>query len=107
MSVLLPAPFSPRRAWISPTRRSKSTPSLATTPGKRLTIPRISTASGGAATLAGAVIASVLEGKSPRRPGRRGLSSSIDQLAGSSPLIPSTNQFIQYVHGFVGAPGGD
>ncbi len=46
MRVLLPAPFSPSRAWISPLRSSKSTPSLATTPGKRLTMPRISTASG-------------------------------------------------------------
>ena len=44
MSVLLPAPFSPSRAWTSPTRTSKSTPSLATTPGKRLTMPRRSTA---------------------------------------------------------------
>ena len=39
MSVLLPAPFSPRRAWISPQRISRSTPSSATTPGKDLVIP--------------------------------------------------------------------
>ena len=44
MRVDLPAPFSPGRAWTSHVRRSKSTWSLATTPGKRLTIPRISTA---------------------------------------------------------------
>ena len=43
-SVLLPAPFSPRSACTSPTAASKSTPSFATTPGKRLEIPRISTA---------------------------------------------------------------
>src|SRR6476661_7025414 len=43
--VLLPAPFSPSSAWTSPRRRSKSTSSLASTPGKRLTIPRASTAS--------------------------------------------------------------
>src|SRR6266511_3094243 len=39
MSVDFPAPFSPRRACTSPRCRSKSTRSLATTPGKRLTIP--------------------------------------------------------------------
>src|SRR5829696_6115243 len=39
ISVDLPAPFSPRSACTSPLRRSKSTPSLATTPGKRLVIP--------------------------------------------------------------------
>src|SRR5579863_7600663 len=43
-SVLFPAPFSPRRAWTSPTAASKSTRSFATTPGKRLLIPRIDTA---------------------------------------------------------------
>src|SRR5271165_2886195 len=35
MRVDLPAPFSPNRTWTSPWRRSKSTPSSATTPGKR------------------------------------------------------------------------
>src|SRR5437868_1886914 len=38
-SVDLPAPFSPRSACTSPSAASKSTPSFATTPGKRLTIP--------------------------------------------------------------------
>src|SRR6476619_3244173 len=42
--VLLPAPFSPSKAWISPERRSKSTSSLATMPGKALTMPRASSA---------------------------------------------------------------
>src|SRR6185312_11603198 len=37
--VDLPAPFSPRSACTSPFCRSKSTPSFATTPGKRLVIP--------------------------------------------------------------------
>ena len=46
MSVDLPAPFSPSRAWTSPVRRSKLTSSLATMPGKRLTMPRISTVDG-------------------------------------------------------------
>jgi hypothetical protein len=32
-SVLLPAPFSPRMAWISPAATSSETPSLAVTPG--------------------------------------------------------------------------
>src|SRR6185503_6087410 len=44
MSVLLPAPFSPSRAWISPCRRSRSTWSFASTPGNDLTIPTASRA---------------------------------------------------------------
>src|SRR6187431_258843 len=39
MRVDLPAPFSPSRACTSPLRRSKSTPSFATTPGNRLVMP--------------------------------------------------------------------
>src|ERR671918_124715 len=39
MRVDLPAPFSPRRACTSPFASSKSTPSLATTPGKRFVMP--------------------------------------------------------------------
>src|SRR5919201_6612592 len=46
ISVVLPAPFSPRRAWISPARTSKLMSSLARTPGKRLVMPRISSAGG-------------------------------------------------------------
>src|SRR5882672_10199087 len=42
INVDLPAPFSPSSTWTSPARRSKSTPSSATTPGKRLETPRIS-----------------------------------------------------------------
>src|SRR5918994_1500400 len=37
--VLLPAPFSPRSAWISPASHEKSAPSSATTPPNRLSIP--------------------------------------------------------------------
>src|SRR4051812_28382424 len=40
MSVDLPAPFSPHSAWISPGRSSKLTSRSATTPPKRLVIPR-------------------------------------------------------------------
>src|SRR6478752_5869941 len=40
--VDLPAPFSPRSACTSPSRRSKSTSSFATMPGKRLVMWRIS-----------------------------------------------------------------
>ena len=36
--VDLPAPFSPTRAWISPGRSSKSTPSRAWTPGNALSM---------------------------------------------------------------------
>src|SRR5262249_46399823 len=39
ISVLLPAPFSPTRPWISPGRSSKSTPRSASTPPKVLPIP--------------------------------------------------------------------
>src|SRR4051794_4508527 len=57
-SVLLPAPFSPSSACTSPSRASKSTPSLATTPGKRLVIPCNATAApGGAAAARWSVIA--------------------------------------------------
>ena len=45
-SVLLPAPFSPSSACTSPTFASKSTPSFATTPGKRFVMPYIATAGG-------------------------------------------------------------
>src|SRR3712207_4132445 len=38
-SVLLPAPFSPSRAWISPRATSRSTSRSACTPGKPLLIP--------------------------------------------------------------------
>jgi hypothetical protein len=38
-NVDLPAPFSPRSAWISPCRTSKTTPSTAFTPGKDFTMP--------------------------------------------------------------------
>src|SRR5919112_3750961 len=37
--VLLPAPFPPRSAWISPASHENSAPSSATTPPNRLSIP--------------------------------------------------------------------
>src|SRR6188508_2699567 len=43
MSVDLPAPFSPMRAWTSPGNSRKSTASSALTPGKVIETPRIST----------------------------------------------------------------
>src|SRR6266545_2873887 len=46
MRVVLPAPFSPRSARISPSSTSRSTSSLATTPGKRLVIPLNSSRTG-------------------------------------------------------------
>src|SRR5579871_2834355 len=45
ISVVLPAPFSPIRAWISLLRTERSIPSFASTPGNRFTIPRISSSS--------------------------------------------------------------
>src|SRR4026208_177672 len=53
ISVLLPAPFSPRSAWISPGRTSKSTPSLARTPGKVFEIQTASMAGGRVAAAGG------------------------------------------------------
>ena len=47
ISVDLPAPFSPSRTWTSPARMSRSTLSLATTPGKRLVTPSSTTMSRG------------------------------------------------------------
>src|SRR5471032_1793952 len=38
ISVLLPAPFSPTRPWISPAQSAKSTPRSASTPPKALVI---------------------------------------------------------------------
>ena len=43
ISVVLPAPFSPSSAWISPRCSARSTPSRATTSPKRLTMPRMPT----------------------------------------------------------------
>ncbi len=84
-SVLLPAPFSPSSACTSPAAASKSTRSFATTPGKRLLIPRIDTAgvavneaasTGTATAQAGSSSASptgarALQGKSIQRSVRR------------------------------------
>src|SRR6266498_2757347 len=47
--VVLPAPFSPSRAWTSPAAASKETSSFATTPGKRFVILAMRTAGGGEA----------------------------------------------------------
>src|SRR5215210_8642138 len=68
MSVDLPAPFSPRRAWTSPARRSKSTRSLATMRPKRFVMPRSSSA----ASMAGEVR---LLGPAAHRVGRRDLAA--------------------------------
>src|SRR5581483_8999243 len=54
ISVDLPAPFSPRRACTSPSRRSKFTSSFAITPGKRFVIPRSSRR--GASAIARAIL---------------------------------------------------
>src|SRR5437660_6763052 len=59
--VDLPAPFSPSRAWISPSLASKSTESLARTPGNRLVIERMATAGTDPA------VASFITGDSARR----------------------------------------
>src|SRR5438093_1018816 len=51
ISVDFPAPFSPSSAWTSPRLRSKSTWSLASTPGNRFVMPRSSRT--GAASIGG------------------------------------------------------
>src|SRR5258708_36827406 len=56
MRVVLPAPVSPTRAWISPLRTVKLTWSLATTPGHTLVMLRISTAYGISRSSVGATI---------------------------------------------------
>src|SRR4029453_9431878 len=50
ISVDLPAPFSPSRAWTSPPRTSRSTWSLARTPGNCFVIPRSSRTGGSVTT---------------------------------------------------------
>src|SRR5512144_2620978 len=46
INVDLPAPFSPISAWTSPARSSRSTSSLASTPGKRFVMPSSTTRGG-------------------------------------------------------------
>ena len=71
MSVLLPAPFSPMSAWISPARTVKSTPCKARTPGKLFSNPRISSKAASAI------------GELPREPQYLRLGSSAAALAAS------------------------
>src|SRR5262249_11755176 len=61
MSVDFPAPFSPKRIWTSPERRSKSTWSKATTPGNCFdSLLTCSSGASPAASAAGLVISSEL-----------------------------------------------
>jgi hypothetical protein len=46
ISVLLPAPFSPTRPWISPTFSEKSTARRACTPPNDLEMPESSSSAG-------------------------------------------------------------
>ena len=46
ISVDLPAPFSPSRAWTSPGNSRNDTSSRASTPGNDTVMPRISTVGG-------------------------------------------------------------
>src|SRR5580765_858347 len=68
ISVDLPAPFSPRSACTSPAATSRSTWSLASTPGKRLVIPR-SSRTGGSSTTGDSVTRKA--GLAARLPSRR------------------------------------
>src|SRR5215212_5165177 len=86
MSVLLPAPFSPRSAWTSPGRRSKSTWSFARMPGNRLTMPVAWMASSGGA--AGAAVIRPPSAKAQPRADARGcalwLRGEVGQVAGDA-----------------------
>src|SRR4051794_39408452 len=69
ISVDFPAPFSPRSACTSPRRRSKSTWSFATIPGKRLVMPRSSRTGASAAAMRGDSMAPRTRGgREPPRP---------------------------------------
>src|ERR671937_63390 len=92
ISVDLPAPFSPRSACTSPRRRSKSTLSSATTPGKRLVIPRIS-------RTVDASTGAILRRRagSEARPSNAEAGSRLElrrnvQLAGDDPLLVRVHQ---------------
>src|SRR6476646_4134554 len=63
MSVDLPAPFSPTMAWIVPLPTRRLTPSLATTPGNRLTMSRSSMAGGRAPSVAVTPVVLVRNGR--------------------------------------------
>src|SRR5262245_30911606 len=54
IKVLLPAPFSPTSAWISPRPTSRSTPSSAWLEPKRLVTPRIESSAASAAAVTSA-----------------------------------------------------
>src|SRR5687767_7082905 len=84
MSVVLPAPFSPSRAWTSPASTSRSTSSLATRSPKRFVMPRRRTAgtscspAGTSCSPAGAIVD--MKGSDPSR--RSGKGPSDRWLAG-------------------------
>src|SRR5262245_2709222 len=91
MSVVFPAPFSPRSAWTSPRRRSRSTWSLATTPGKRFVIPRSSRT-----TPWGSVTSASYSGKTEGRDGARPSGTSVNQvLLRGRYELPARQQLLQ------------
>src|SRR5262245_38764784 len=79
-SVLLPAPFSPSRAWTSPAAASKSTPSFARTPGKRFVIRLIATAASCGAAVATEFGANVLAGSDLRDRADHSLDEPLDRV---------------------------
>src|ERR687896_2120082 len=82
MSVLLPAPFSPRSACTSPRRTSRETSSFATTPGKRFVMCSMRSTSEFCAVYATAARPSgVVIGAPPsRRLVRRGLLRLLERV---------------------------
>src|SRR5579871_3327060 len=75
-SVVLPAPFSPRRACTSPLAASNVTWSLASTPGKRLLTPIAATAAAAGLVGTSAGFASFTEGPPAPAAGAAGVRSA-------------------------------
>ena len=118
MSVLLPAPFSPRRAWISPVPEvevdivvgddaGEGLDDAAPPPGRERRRPRA--ASAWPAAGAGVVIRSVpCGGRSrPATVGRGPSTGSGQESGGNSAVMPSVHQYMHVLHSEPGAPGGN
>ena len=104
ISVDLPAPFSPTSACTVPARTAKCTSLLATTPGKRLVMPRSSTAvapvPGPVSSVAGAATPTPLSrdepgGTLPRHPRARCPGAIRQETVVGTVIVPSTICFFR------------
>src|SRR5688572_5423810 len=102
ISVDLPAPFSPRRAWISPRRTSRSMPALASTPGNPLVMPPRT-------TLGGVPAGNLTEGWTALSiglgPGRSKLRSGVDSRNSLDRPIPVIKRLFRHPFAFLDADG--